>query len=65
MSFELHKQAIQDADDIALTKAVAACVAECRRRALFNKSYIPLSTAIIKNLEKNAAQRAAGFDGQD
>ncbi|MDO8385072.1 MAG: hypothetical protein Q7T13_01565 [Polaromonas sp.] len=62
MSFPLHQQVIADADDLAITQAVSACIAELRRRALLSPSYNALAEAVAKNAVRNAANRAAGFD---
>jgi hypothetical protein len=57
MALELHKQALEDAHDLEVTRIVSAVVAELRRRALLSKSYVPLAEAMVQNAKNNAAQR--------
>lgn len=53
--------ALVSSEDTMLAHAVSKCVADLRSRALFNKTYEKLATAIANNASRNAALKASGL----
>lgn len=58
---ELNTQNIEAASDAELSMTFSVVVEECRRRALLNKSYDKVASALAYNIRKNVGERAAGL----